>query len=186
MQKAIIAFMLFICSHANHTIHVAKCIMIIRKSIHFGRTQRSSHYTTMHRFSLIFGIEFLRVFERCLSKNCGLSRFFTLKILIFERYVFIIVLFVTLIARFLFYVVVACFSYVNHALNYPWFRVSAHVTKVALIFAGDEMLFKSGNSTTFTASNAGGLFFLLILQNTKNPLELTSYRGLKMGYISVL
>jgi hypothetical protein len=25
--------------------------------------------------------------------------------------------------------------YVNHALNYPWFRVSAHVTKVALIFA---------------------------------------------------
>ena len=64
--------------------------------------------------------------------------FFTLKILIFGRYVFIIVLFVTLVARFLFYVVVvSCFSYVNNALNYPWFRVSAHVTKVALIFAGD-------------------------------------------------
>jgi hypothetical protein len=27
------------------------------------------------------------------------------------------------------------------------------------------------------------LFFLLILQNTNNRLELTSYRGLKMGYI---
>jgi hypothetical protein len=65
-------------------------------------------------------------------------RVFTLKILIFGRYVFIIVLFATLIARFLFYVlVVSCFSYVNHTLNYPWFRVSAHVTKVALIFAGD-------------------------------------------------
>jgi hypothetical protein len=71
------------------------------------------------------------------EKLCFLSRFFTLKILIFGRYVFIIVLLVTLIARFLFYVaVVPCFSYVNHALNYPWFRVSAHVTKVALIFAG--------------------------------------------------
>jgi hypothetical protein len=56
----------------------------------------------------------------------------------FVRYVFTIVLFVTLIARFLFYVVVvSCFSYVNHALNYPWFQVSAHVTKVALIFTGD-------------------------------------------------
>ena len=32
--------------------------------------------------------------------------FFTLNILIFGRYVFIIVLFVTLIARFLFYVIV--------------------------------------------------------------------------------
>jgi hypothetical protein len=33
---------------------------------------------------------------------------------------------VTLIARFLFYVVVvSCFSHVNHAFNYPWFRVSA-------------------------------------------------------------
>jgi hypothetical protein len=66
-----------------------------------------------------------------MSKNCVfLSRFFTLKILIFGRYVFIIVSFVTLIARFLFYVfVVSCFSYVNHALNYSWFRVSAHVTK---------------------------------------------------------
>ena len=61
----------------------------------------------------------------------------------------------TLIARFLFYmVVVSCFSYVNRALNYPWFRVSAHVTKVAPILAGGLILFKSGNSTKFTASNS--------------------------------
>ena len=107
--------------------------------VYIGETQRrSSHYTTMHRFSLIFGIELCESLRDCLSKNCGfLSRFFTLKVLIFGRYVFVIVLFVTLIARFLFYVVVvSCFIYVNHALNYPWFRVSAHVTKVALILAG--------------------------------------------------
>ena len=76
--------------------------------VYIGETQRRrSHYTTMHRFSLIFGIELCESLRDCLSKNCGfLSRFFTLKVLIFGRYVFVIVLFVTLIARFLFYVVV--------------------------------------------------------------------------------
>ena len=66
-------------------------------------------WSLYHNASLLINIRnsILRVFERCLSKNCGcLSRFFTLNILIFGRYVFIIVLFVTLIARFLFYVVV--------------------------------------------------------------------------------
>jgi hypothetical protein len=77
-------------------------------------------WSLYHNASLLINIRnwTLRVFERCLSKNCGfLSRFFTLKILIFGRYVFIIVIFVTLVARFLLYVVVvSCFSYVNHAL----------------------------------------------------------------------
>jgi hypothetical protein len=103
--------------------------------------QSEEEWSLYHNASLLINIRnwILRVFQRCLSKNCGcLSRFFTLNNLIFGRYVFIIVLFVTLIARFLFYVVVVSwFSYVNHALNYPRFRVSAHVTKVALIFPWD-------------------------------------------------
>jgi hypothetical protein len=87
------------------------------------RDAAEEEWSLYHNASLLINIRnwILRVFERCLSKNCGcLLRFFTLKILMFGRYVFIIVLLVTLIARFLFYVVVvSCFSYVNHALNYP-------------------------------------------------------------------
>jgi hypothetical protein len=116
----------------------------------------------------------LRVFERCLSKNCGcLSRFFTLKILIFGRYVFIIVLFVTLIARFLFYVV--CF-HVSVMLITHWIILgfgSVHMSQKWLWYSPRIKCFLNQEIQQHLQHRMQeGLFFLLILQNTKNPLEL--------------